>query len=77
GIAKQVLSALEYAHERKVLHRDVKPGNILVSDDGGVKVVDFGLAKRLVDAAFTQQTSTGTPGTPLFMAPELLGGGQA
>lgn len=77
GIVKQVLSALEYAHERKVLHRDVKPGNILVSDEGGVKVVDFGLAKRLVDAAFTQQTSTGTPGTPLFMAPELLGGGQA
>jgi hypothetical protein len=77
AIAKQVLSALEYAHERKVLHRDVKPGNILVSDDGNVKVVDFGLAKRLVDAAFTQQTSTGTPGTPLFMAPELLGGGQA
>jgi hypothetical protein len=76
-IARQVLSALEYAHERKVLHRDVKPGNILVSDDGIVKVVDFGLAKRLVDAAFTQQTSTGTPGTPLFMAPELLGGGQA
>ena len=76
-IAQQLLSALEYAHERKVLHRDVKPGNVLVGDDGKVKVVDFGLAKRLVDAAFTQQTSTGTPGTPLFMAPELLGGGQA
>jgi len=76
-IAQQVLSALEYAHERKLLHRDVKPGNILLNEEGMVKVVDFGLAKRLVDAAFTQQTSTGMPGTPLFMAPELIDGGQA
>jgi hypothetical protein len=71
-IAKQVLSALEYAHQRKLLHRDVKPGNILLNEKGKVKVVDFGLAKRLVDSAFTQQTTTGMPGTPLFMAPELL-----
>jgi len=71
-IAKQVLSALEYAHARKLLHRDIKPGNILVNEEGLVKMVDFGLAKRLVDSAFTQQTTTGMPGTPLFMAPELV-----
>jgi serine/threonine-protein kinase len=71
-IAKQFLEALEYAHERKLLHRDVKPGNILVNETGEVKMVDFGLAKRLVDSAFTQQTATGMPGTPLFMAPELM-----
>ncbi len=76
-IAKQVLSALEYAHQRKLLHRDIKPGNILVNDQNFVKVVDFGLAKRLVDSAFTAHTTTGMPGTPLFMAPELLGGGKA
>ncbi len=75
SVARQVLSALEYAHKHKLLHRDVKPGNILVNEEGIVKVVDFGLAKRLVDSAFTQQTSTGMPGTPLFMAPELLAGG--
>jgi len=77
AIARQVISALEYAHKRKLLHRDIKPGNILVDDEGRVKVVDFGLAKRLVDSAFTSNTATGMPGTPLFMAPELLGGGRA
>jgi serine/threonine-protein kinase len=77
NIARQVLSALDYAHQRKLLHRDIKPGNILLDDQGRVKVVDFGLAKRLVDSAFTSQTTTGMPGTPLFMAPELLQGGTA
>jgi len=77
AIARQVLSALEYAHQRKLLHRDIKPGNILVNDEGLVKVVDFGLAKRLVDSAFTSHTTTGMPGTPLFMAPELLNGERA
>ena len=77
SIAKQVVSALEYAHQRKLLHRDIKPGNILVDDEGKVKVVDFGLAKRLVDSAFTSHTTTGMQGTPLFMAPELIGGGRA
>ncbi len=73
----QVLSALDYGHQRKLLHRDIKPGNILVDDEGRVKVVDFGLAKRLVDSAFTSHTSSGMPGTPLFMAPELIHGGRA
>jgi len=73
----QVGSALEYAHGHKLLHRDVKPGNILIGEGGHVKMVDFGLAKRLVDSAFTQHTQTGTTGTPLFMAPELLMGEKA
>ena len=77
AIGKQVLSALEYAHGRRLLHRDIKPGNILVDTDGRVKVVDFGLAKRLVDSAFTSHTTTGMQGTPLFMAPELIGGARA
>ena len=77
SIAGQVLSALEYAHARRLLHRDIKPGNILVDQDGRVKVVDFGLAKRLVDSAFTSHTTTGMQGTPLFMAPELLTGARA
>ena len=76
AISRQVVSALEYAHKRRLLHRDIKPGNILVDDEGRVKVVDFGLAKRLVDSAFTSNTTTGMPGTPLFMAPELMGGGR-
>jgi hypothetical protein len=77
AITRQVINALDYAHGRKLLHRDIKPGNILCDEEGRVKVVDFGLAKRLVDSAFTSNTTTGMPGTPLFMAPELMGGKKA
>ena len=76
-ILRQVGSALDYAHSQRLLHRDIKPGNILVGEGGHVKVVDFGLAKRLVDSAFTSHTQTGTTGTPLFMAPELMTGARA
>src|SRR5438046_2875351 len=58
-----VLSALGYAHEQRIVHRDVKPGNVLVDDDGTrVKVTDFGIAKAA--SAHHDMTTTGqTPGT--------------
>jgi serine/threonine protein kinase len=49
GLVRQVLEALAYVHGRQVIHRDVKPGNILVDESGQVKLLDFGTA-RLVDA---------------------------
>jgi serine/threonine-protein kinase len=45
NIASQIAAALEYAHERGIMHRDLKPANILITSEGGVKLLDFGLAK--------------------------------
>jgi serine/threonine protein kinase len=67
-------SALQYAHERGVLHRDVKPGNVLIAADGMVKVADFGIAKVL-GGTDTLATRTGfVLGTPAYMAPEQADG---
>lgn len=73
-IARAVAGALAYAHQRDVVHRDIKPGNIYLTEDGRVVVMDFGIAKVLSRANLT---ATGTTiGTPHYFAPEQ-GGGQA
>jgi serine/threonine protein kinase len=61
--------ALEFAHQRGVLHRDIKPGNLLRANDGAVIVTDFGIA-RVVDADITSATVGAS--TPLYAAPEIL-----
>ena len=67
----QVLAALAYSHARGVVHRDIKPGNIMLAGDGTVKMADFGIA-RLENSSMTQ---IGTVmGTPSYMAPEQLRG---
>jgi tetratricopeptide (TPR) repeat protein len=71
----RVAEALAYAHRRKVLHRDIKPGNILVTPDGGVKLLDFGIAKLLDETG--QPTLTRQllgPMTPEYAAPEQFRG---
>lgn len=67
----QVLAALAYSHGRGVVHRDIKPGNVMLTTDGTVKLADFGIA-RLENSSMTQ---VGTViGTPSYMAPEQLRG---
>ena len=67
----QLLSALEYAHQRGVVHRDIKPANVMISRGGAVKLLDFGIASRQ-DGDF-RLTATGTPiGTIYYMSPEQI-----
>lgn len=72
AVLSQMASALHYAHRRGVVHRDIKPGNVMINRDGDAIVTDFGIAK--VPAA-DSHTATGTSiGTPAYMSPEQCAG---
>lgn len=72
-IVVQTLRALEYAHRHGIVHRDVKPSNIHICDDGTVKLLDFGIAHL----AGSDLTRTGTSmGTPEYMSPEMVEGAE-
>jgi serine/threonine-protein kinase len=69
-----VLQALDYAHRHAIVHRDMKPENVLLSDEGNVKVADFGIARLMDDSGVGgTATKTGTTvGTPQYMSPEQV-----
>ena len=84
-VAGEIAEALQEAHARRFLHRDLKPANIMLTEQGHVKVMDFGLAKRVEDLpspdqatreiGATQLTAHGSiVGTPDYMSPEQVKG---
>src|SRR6202051_5340124 len=70
-IMEQVCSALQFAHDNKVVHRDIKPANIMLGTDDHVKITDFGTAKIMQYGAQQQTSATGTPS---YMSPEQIKG---
>ena len=72
GIARQIARGLAAAHQRKIVHRDVKPANVVVLPDGTVKLLDFGLAK--MSGATTLTRFGSSPGTPAYKSPEQTRG---
>jgi len=77
-ILQQIGSGLSYSHKRGVIHRDLKPGNILFDGEGKARVSDMGFAKLLgSDSSMSMSTSGGLVGTPAYMAPEIWSGQQA
>lgn len=70
-VARQVLDVLAAAHARSIVHRDVKPDNVFVTDEGSIKLLDFGIARIAEEATGLARTQSGmTLGTPAFMSPE-------
>ncbi|KAG5505238.1 hypothetical protein JIQ42_07445 [Leishmania sp. Namibia] len=68
-IAKQLIQALNYLHSNRIIHRDMKPQNILIGQNGAVKLADFGFARSM---SYNTIVLTSIKGTPLYMAPELV-----
>jgi eukaryotic-like serine/threonine-protein kinase len=73
-IVSGVLRALEYSHQAGIVHRDIKPGNVMVTRNGEVKVMDFGIARAMSDAQATMTQTAQVIGTAQYLSPEQARG---
>ena len=73
-ITEGILTALEYSHRAGVVHRDIKPGNIMITKAGQVKVMDFGIARAISDSSATVAQTTAILGTASYFSPEQAKG---
>ena len=73
-IMSGVLNALEYAHKRGLVHRDIKPGNVMLTNSGKIKVMDFGIARALEDSGQTMTSTDAVVGTAQYLSPEQARG---
>jgi len=75
-LASRLCDILEYIHLHDVVHCDLKPGNIMIADDGSPHIIDFGIARRPAVGPFIFSSSPPMTGTPEYMAPEQIHGGR-
>ncbi|MDQ1726040.1 MAG: eukaryotic-like serine/threonine-protein kinase, partial [Frankiaceae bacterium] len=75
-IGAEICSALEYSHQHGIVHRDIKPGNVMLTRNGAIKVMDFGIARAASQAAVTVTQTAAVIGTAQYLSPEQARGEQ-
>jgi serine/threonine protein kinase len=73
-IVAEVCGALDFSHRSGIVHRDIKPGNVMITDSGAIKVMDFGIARALADNAATVTATSAVIGTAQYLSPEQARG---